>query len=177
MYKFDVTAGGSPVNDMEICIYDADTGDYVTRIALGSDLFLTCFPVGASAGYLVTGGAGSIGSHLVHRLVRDGHAVRAQPHRAITQDEISDRFATGTKDSLVLHQTLHEVEVALAILNAVLPTLVRLIEQVIEVGEAVLAKQLHGNFRHRHLFVHALAALVIEANREDAAIRGSREEP
>ena len=26
MYKFDVTAGGAPVNDMELCIYDADTG-------------------------------------------------------------------------------------------------------------------------------------------------------
>ncbi len=29
MYKFDVTAGGAPVNDMELCIYDANTGDPV----------------------------------------------------------------------------------------------------------------------------------------------------
>jgi hypothetical protein len=29
MYKFDVTAGDAPVNDMELCIYDADTGDPV----------------------------------------------------------------------------------------------------------------------------------------------------
>jgi hypothetical protein len=29
MYKFDVTAGGYPVNDMEICIFDADTGEPV----------------------------------------------------------------------------------------------------------------------------------------------------
>lgn len=29
VYKFNITAGGAPVNDMEICIYDAETGDPV----------------------------------------------------------------------------------------------------------------------------------------------------
>jgi len=48
------TTGGTP---RHFYIYDADTGDYVTRIAIGSDLFLVCFPVGVSAGYLVTGGS------------------------------------------------------------------------------------------------------------------------
>ena len=39
--------------------------------------------------YLVTGGAGFIGSHLVERLVRDGHRVR-----------VLDNFATGKKENL-----------------------------------------------------------------------------
>ncbi len=41
------------------------------------------------ANYLVTGGAGFIGSHLVERLVNDGHAVR-----------VLDNFATGKRDNL-----------------------------------------------------------------------------
>jgi nucleoside-diphosphate-sugar epimerase len=41
------------------------------------------------ASFLVTGGAGFIGSHLVERLVRDGHAVR-----------VLDNFATGKRENL-----------------------------------------------------------------------------
>jgi hypothetical protein len=40
-----------------IYIYNATTGQYITRMNLGSDLFLTCFPIAVSEGYLVTGGS------------------------------------------------------------------------------------------------------------------------
>lgn len=38
-------------------LFDAATGEYVTRYTLGTNLFLTCFPVAASQGYLITGGS------------------------------------------------------------------------------------------------------------------------
>jgi hypothetical protein len=42
MYKFDITAGGSPVNDMELCIYDADTGEPVDIEMCSVPLDWTC---------------------------------------------------------------------------------------------------------------------------------------
>jgi hypothetical protein len=48
-------------NPRYLYIFDASTGAYITRHALSSDPgttpFLTCFPVGVSQGYLVTGGS------------------------------------------------------------------------------------------------------------------------
>ena len=51
---------------------------------------------------LVTGGAGFVGSHLVERLLRDGHAVR-----------VLDDFSTGRRDNLAFagaHEPLEIVE-------------------------------------------------------------------
>lgn len=45
---------------------------------------------GVSLSVLITGGGGFIGSHLVHRLVRDGHAVR-----------VIDNFTTGNRANLL----------------------------------------------------------------------------
>jgi hypothetical protein len=44
MYKFNITAGGAPVNDMELCIYDADTGEPV-------DIELCSVPLDWSCGH------------------------------------------------------------------------------------------------------------------------------
>src|ERR671931_47411 len=44
----------------------------------------------AQVNVLVTGGGGFIGSHLVERLIREGHAVR-----------VLDNFATGRRENLV----------------------------------------------------------------------------
>jgi len=38
-------------------IFDATTGAHIVHYPIGSNLFLTCFPVAASQGYLVTGGS------------------------------------------------------------------------------------------------------------------------
>ena len=53
-YLIFKTTGGTP---RYIYVYDANSGAYVTRFALGSDTFLTCFPIAVSQGYLVTGGS------------------------------------------------------------------------------------------------------------------------
>ncbi|MFC1799667.1 hypothetical protein ACFL2Z_01990 [Candidatus Eisenbacteria bacterium] len=42
MYKFNITAGGAPVNDMELCIYDADTGEAVDIEMCSVPLDWTC---------------------------------------------------------------------------------------------------------------------------------------
>jgi nucleoside-diphosphate-sugar epimerase len=55
------------------------------------------------ARYLVTGGAGFIGSHLVEELLRRGHAVR-----------IADDFSTGRREHLPAHATHELIEGDLA---------------------------------------------------------------
>jgi nucleoside-diphosphate-sugar epimerase len=50
--------------------------------------------------FLVTGGAGFIGSHLVERLLRDGHAVR-----------ILDDFSSGRRDNLTFADTSDQLEI------------------------------------------------------------------
>lgn len=60
------------------------------------------------ATYLVTGGAGFIGSHLVRRLLADGHIVR-----------ILDNFSTGRRDRVPKEVELFEVD--LTDLNAIRP--------------------------------------------------------
>src|SRR5688500_4444242 len=49
---------------------------------------------------LVTGGAGFIGSHLVERLLADGHAVR-----------VLDDFSTGRRENLAFARRVDGVEV------------------------------------------------------------------
>jgi UDP-glucose 4-epimerase len=53
------------------------------------DALQSCFPGVDVSTYLVTGGAGFIGSHLATRLVNDGHQVR-----------VLDNLSTGTLDNL-----------------------------------------------------------------------------
>jgi outer membrane protein assembly factor BamB len=53
-YLIFKTTGGNP---RYIYIFDATTGARITQHSLGDNLFLTCFPIAASQGYLVTGGS------------------------------------------------------------------------------------------------------------------------
>jgi UDP-glucose 4-epimerase len=50
--------------------------------------------------YLVTGGAGFVGSHLVDRLIADGHSVI-----------VLDNFSTGRKENLIQHARSNSLEV------------------------------------------------------------------
>lgn len=63
--------------------------------------------------YLVTGGAGFIGSHLVDRLLRDGHTVK-----------VIDNFSTGRKENLIQHKAnkaLSIIEADIAELDKIRP--------------------------------------------------------
>jgi hypothetical protein len=53
-YLLFKTGAGNP---RYIYIYNANNGQYITRIVLGNDLFLTCFPIAVSEGWLATGGS------------------------------------------------------------------------------------------------------------------------
>ena len=67
-------------------------------------------------------------------------------------------------DTLLFQQAADEIEIRLAILNAVLPLPVAVVQFVLEIGETVITEYLFHDIGHLHLLI-------------DAAIRSAGEKP
>ncbi|GJM44825.1 MAG: UDP-glucose 4-epimerase [Gemmatimonadota bacterium] len=88
---------------------------------------------------LITGGAGFIGSHLVDRMIRDGHSVT-----------ILDDLSTGTRDNVEIHETNPEFRAVYDTILAVdaVDELVREADVVFHLAAAVGVKYIIENPLH-----------------------------